>query len=69
MEADDRVLNTYSVDVADDGGDARQTCAPTGDDAHVLVGVLAALALAVGMVVQIRHSLAQFCASERQTRT
>lgn len=58
----------YRIDVTDDGRDTRKPGAPARHDADVLVGVLAGLALAVGVVVQVGHGLAKLCQSLRIDR-
>ena len=49
----------YAVDVTDDSGNAGKSSTASRNDADVLVGVLAPLALAVGVVVEVCDGVAQ----------
>ena len=44
----------YRIHISNDGSDSRQTSPSTGDDANVIVRVLADLSASVGMIVEIR---------------
>ena len=50
----------YRVHVSDDGSDSRQSSPSTGDDANVLVRVLADFSLPVRVIVEVRDSLTKF---------
>lgn len=52
---------THAVHIPNNARHARQARPPTGDDAHILVRVLARLSLPVRLVVQVRHRRAQVC--------
>ena len=56
-----RVVGNEEADVGvvENGGDTDEAGTPSGDDGDVLPGVLARLALAVHLVVQMGHSLPQ----------
>lgn len=53
------VLPTYAVYVTDHGGYTGKTRATSGDNADVLIGVLAELILTVLLVVQVGHRLTE----------
>ena len=57
---------TYAVHVANDSCNTRQSCAATGDDADVFIGVLTSLILTVGVVVQVRDRLAELFDTSRR---
>ena len=56
--------STYAVHVTDDGSYTRETRTTSWDDTNVLVGILTALTLAVGMVVEVGDRFTKFCANE-----
>jgi hypothetical protein len=58
MDVDER-KSSNTIDVANDSGNARKTCSPTRNDAHVLVGVLGRLSLSVSYVIEIGNSLSK----------
>lgn len=53
------MYETYSVDIADDSGNARETRTPSWHNAHVLKGVLTRLSFAVCVIVQVCDSFSQ----------
>ena len=62
------VACTHAVNVTNDGSNTRQTRTASGHDADVLIGVLAELVLAVLLVVEVGHRLAQRYCDERKDR-
>ena len=58
----------YAIDFADNSSDTGETRTTAGHDADVLVRVLADLVMAVLLVVEVRHRLAQRYCDERKDR-
>ena len=58
----------YAIDFADNSSDTGETRTTAGHDADVLVRVLADLVLAVLLVVEVGHRLAQRYCDERKDR-
>lgn len=52
------VSNT--INITNDGGNARKTCSSTRDDTNVLVSVLGCLSFPVSYVIEIGNGLSKF---------
>lgn len=52
-------LVSNRIHISNNSGKAGETCATTGNDANILVGVFTGLVLAVGLVVKVCNRLAK----------
>ena len=55
--------HAYSIDIADNRCKSGETRSSTWDDADVFVSIFARFVSSIGIIVQMRHCLAQSCES------